>query len=699
MIDKKILKGFIAKKLSIVPLKKDKRPNINSWKRYQKDFINIEENAHLFESLGLVCGEVSGNLEVIDVDQKNEIYIEEEGHLIDQLKSKMELFSKGLYKKLTVAETINGGYHLIYKCEKICGNVKLASRDATKKEQKAGEKKVVLLETRGESGYIVTVPTEGYNIIQGSLSEIPTITKAERDTIFSCCRMFDETMPPVFMENPQVAYASTGLTPWEDYNSRGDWQSVMTKHGWTIKTQQGSKYPVKRPGSKSPVSGNFDTKYNLLRVFSTSSVFDSDKSYNPFSIYTILECGGDFKAAARQLSEMNYGRKPEAKFKRVDEPVELDDTHEFLVGKDVNSFIDDFATGKIPMGLSTGYDDLDNHYRFKPQAFDIIGGTAGLGKTTIACFLFALANALHGKRVIIYSTENPAWELKVFILEFLYGERVKDIPKAHRDLGLAYLDKQFAFIETEDMLSYLDVINMVDKIEKKEGSFDMLFIDPWNALKLDYTEVDRKLNTYQYTLQVTTRLQKWCKAKDMSLYVGMHSNTESARRVHQSGDLKDNPAPLNAADLADGVVWENKATHLLLVHRYKFVEELRNQTQIAVKKVKSKHTGGMETTLANPVLLNMGRGKHRDFFSFYDSKNESPLRGWFKKTILGKQSIEVIEPTIQEQVYEDNNEEPEENNSSQEYHDFNKGSVFKRSRTTEEDAHLEEESTEDAPPF
>ena len=59
----------------------------------------------------------------------------------------------------------------------------------------------------------------------------------------------------------------------------------------------------------------------------------------------------------------------------------------------------------------------------------------------------------------------------------------------------------------------------------------------------------------------------------------------------------------------------------------------------------------------------------------------------------------VIEPKIQEQVYEDNTEEPEENNSSQEYHDFNKGSVFKRSRTTEEDAHLEEESTEDAPPF
>ena len=93
MIEKKILKGFIAKGLSILPLKADKRPNISSWKQYQSSFINIEENAHLFEGLGLICGEISGGLEVVDVDQKNEIYVEGEGHLIDKLKAKIELLN------------------------------------------------------------------------------------------------------------------------------------------------------------------------------------------------------------------------------------------------------------------------------------------------------------------------------------------------------------------------------------------------------------------------------------------------------------------------------------------------------------------------------------------------------------------------------------------------------------------------------
>lgn len=651
MITKDNLQSFLDQGLSIIPLKKNKIPNIGSWQEYTKKFYKLGEDVSEFQSVGLVTGEISG-IQVVDVDAK---YWIGEGDLLELLKEKVELFSPGLWKKLTIQKTINNGYHLIYKVDgEQAGSAKLAQREPTKEEAKEGQKKLVLLETRSANAYIVCFPSEGYKVTQGKLLDPKKITEKERDTLFAVCRTFDELIPPVFQEKPNVTYNSVGIPPWTAYaDDQHHWKYVMEKHGWTLLPEKNGRIPVKRPGSKSPVSGNFSISHNLLRVFSTSSVFDSDKSYNPFGIYTVLECGGDVKAASKELSDMGYGTTPESKYKQKDEPADIDDTHEFLVGKEVNSYIDDFATGKIPQGLSTGYEDLDEHYRFKPQAFDIIGGTAGLGKTTIACFLFSLSNALHKKRTIIYSTENPAWELKVFIMEFLYGEKVDRIPKKHRDLLLEYMDKQFAFIETEDMLSYLDILNMVEKIEEKKGKFDQLFIDPWNALVTDYSEVDRKLNTYQYTLQVATRLQKWCKAKDMSLYIGMHSNTESARRVHQSGDLKGNPAPLNAADLADGVVWENKCSHMLLIHRYKFVEELRTQTQIAVKKVKSKHTGGLETPLDKPVLLNMGRGKYRDFYSFYDSNNVSPLRGWFKKHILGEEKQQNTETTENEEVKEE----------------------------------------------
>lgn len=679
MITRDKLESLLGRGYSIIPLKKNKIPNISSWQKYTKELYKLGDDISEFQSVGLVTGEIAG-VQVVDVDAK---YWIGEGDFMELLEDRVELFCPGLWKKLTISTTKNKGFHLLYKVEgKQEGSVKLAQREPTKKEAEEGQKRLVLLETRSANAYVVCHPSEGYEIEQGKLLNLKLITQKERDTLFACCRTFDEILPPVFQEKPQVVYNSVGIPPWDAYNDDNHhWKMVMESHGWELKDVKNEKIPVVRPGSNSPTSGNFSIAHNLLRVFSTSSIFDSNRSYSPFGIYTVLQCGGDPKQAARELRDMGYGTNPESKYKTKDEPVDIDNTHEFIVGDEANSYIHDFASGKIPMGLSTGYKDLDRHYRFKDQAFDIIGGTAGLGKTTIACFLFALANALHGKRVIIYSTENPAWELKVFVLEFLYGEKVKDIPKQHIDKGLKYLDKNFAFIETEDMLSYLDILSMVEKIEAKKGKFDYLFIDPWNALTVDYTEVDRKLNTYQYTLQVATKLQKWCKHKNMSLYIGMHSNTESARRVHQSGDLKGNPSPLNAADLADGVVWENKCTHMLLVHRYKFVEELRNQTQIAVKKVKSKHTGGLETPMDSPVLLNMGRGKYRDFFSFYDSDNESPLRGWFKKTILGEKfvSTEDEKPSFDDYVFEQ-----QETSEAEDINNYNKGTVFKGSRPAEE---------------
>ena len=166
--------------------------------------------------------------------------------------------------------------------------------------------------------------------------------------------MFDETMPPVFMEKPNITWGSKGLTPWDDFNDRGDWQSVLVKHYWKIVGERGTRINVQRPGATSPISGNFNKNYNLLRVFSTSSIFESDRSYNPFSIYAMLECGGDHKKAAIELKEMGYGRTPETKFKKPDEPADLDNSHEYLADTTEEENIYKFASGELELGLKTG---------------------------------------------------------------------------------------------------------------------------------------------------------------------------------------------------------------------------------------------------------------------------------------------------------------------------------------------------------
>lgn len=674
MIERSTLEAFLKAGISIIPLKKDKSPNIKSWQKYNKTLYKLGKSVKEFESVGMVMGDING-AETLDVDQKYDIPKKGEATLIERLEKKVELFAPGLWDKLTIATTVNGGYHLIYKVAKMGGSVKLAMRPATKEEAKKGTKQVVLLETRGQKSYIACKPAEGYEIKQGKLFGLKEITVEERDMLFACARMFDQVLPPVFMKDPNIEWNSEGLTPWEDYSDRGDWRGVLTKHGWTIVKEVGSKTFVKRPGATSPMSGNFDSKYNLLRVFSSSSVFDHNQSYNPFAIYSMLECGGDIKQAARELREAGYGRTPELKYKKKDEPVEFDNTNEFLSGEDSDSKLEAYATGKIKQGLTTGSAEFDKFYRFKPKSFDIIGGTAGLGKTTIALWLAALSNALHGWRWIIYSTENEVFELKMYILEFLYCENVQQISPEHRKLGIDYINKNFFFIESDDMLSHLDLFDMAEKIIEKHGKFNAMLIDPINSLKIDFTETDRKLNTHQYTVEMSTKMKHWAKKQDMSLYVGMHGNTESARRIHMSGDLKGNPAPLNAADLSDGVVWENKCDHMILIHRYKFVPELRTQTQFAVKKVKSTYSGGEVTPLDSPVIFQMGRGYNRNCFGFYDINKVNPLKDWFKTTILGevktKEELVANFESTRTQIQEETPEKLAEDN-------FARGTIFKK---------------------
>lgn len=65
-------KQYAALELSVIPLQ-GKRPALKSWKQYQKDRASSQEIEHwhqqgLLENVGIVCGNVSGNLVVLDLD-------------------------------------------------------------------------------------------------------------------------------------------------------------------------------------------------------------------------------------------------------------------------------------------------------------------------------------------------------------------------------------------------------------------------------------------------------------------------------------------------------------------------------------------------------------------------------------------------------------------------------------------------------
>lgn len=302
-------RNYIDKGINVIATDQNKR-SIFTWKQYQSQTIKDDELFQQFmhskaQGIAIICGAVSGNLEVIDVDCK---YALEPGYF-DKLASAMQAQNADLFARLHIVKTKSAGYHIYYRCPVIEGNQKLAMRLPTDAEHKANPqvRHLTMIETRGEAGYVIAPPTEAYvNVTQ---NEIPTITADERDILLSVCRSFNQVVEPHKVKTFTSA-KEYGLSPYDDYNKRGDVIGLLQKHGWTIVYQTAEKVVFKRPGNTdSKTSGDYNFEKGWFSVFTTNSIFEPNKAYRPYAVYAMLECGGDFKAAARKLSEDGYGEK------------------------------------------------------------------------------------------------------------------------------------------------------------------------------------------------------------------------------------------------------------------------------------------------------------------------------------------------------------------------------------------------------
>ena len=291
-------KLYASQGLSVIPVKSDKRPAIQ-WSQYQRAMMTQERIDQVFErsdvtAIGVVCGPVSGNLEVIDVDCK----YDDTGTMGDEFLSMINENLPYVYEQLLITKTVNNGYHLYYRCSTIAGNQKLASTATNN----------VLIETRGEGGYVIAPPSPGYSIDQGSFTDIPLIAEAEREVILGIAKSFDCQPTQVEQINMTRQDIGSGNGSFEDFNAQGDVVNLLIKHGWSVTKETPDRVFLKRPGKDGQDQGaNFHKQMRVFFVFTSSTVFQNDQGYNPSQVYTILECNGDFSIASRQLRQMGYG--------------------------------------------------------------------------------------------------------------------------------------------------------------------------------------------------------------------------------------------------------------------------------------------------------------------------------------------------------------------------------------------------------
>ena len=257
-------------------------------------------------SRAIVCGAVSGNLEMIDFDAKEHPQRHE---IWNEFLSIIENHNPSLLLSLYIESTPSGGHHIVYRLPYAPqGNQKLS----------ASADHAALFETRGEGGYFLYAHpnNDGYAATANTIDTIPTITEDDHAFLFSVARSYDERpvddAPNTEPQTQQFQREQGDTTPGDDYNTRADTVALLIKYGWTVayRTRTGA-VALTRPG-KTPrqgVSATFDHIPRRLYVFSTSTEFAVGRAIQPFAVHAILEHGGDFKAAARALARDGYGTR------------------------------------------------------------------------------------------------------------------------------------------------------------------------------------------------------------------------------------------------------------------------------------------------------------------------------------------------------------------------------------------------------
>jgi archaellum biogenesis ATPase FlaH len=661
--------------LQFIPVNEGKIPIPKAWqKTAQKHDLTIGAN------VGLVCGSLSGGVEAIDLDLKYDLT----GKLFEYYKRLIHQMDKELLSKLVVQKTRGGGYHFIYRCSEIAGNQKLAQRPTTEKERKEtyeknlkaelskgtsqeeAEKKAtnaakndktrVLIETRGEGGQIVCFPSKGYDFTFGDFYSISEITPEQRETLHNIARQFNQVFEEFRPATSEIKKQQKGLTTFEDYNERADVVALLENHGWKIVRHKAGKTIFLRPGhTTSATSGDYDHSRKWFSVFTTSSIFEPGKSYLPYAVYAMLECGGNFSDAAKKLYDLGYGdryeRQQEVNQKTPTRISLIDNDFSFIANPDDDeAYLELARAGKLPMGKTTGMPELDKHFLFKPGSFVIINGFDNVGKTSVILFLAMLSAIYHGWRWVIYTAENSPASCRRKMMEFYWNKPLRQMNDLEYKLAKQFVRDHFDFIKSEDDLyNYKDILTMTKKLVKRR-QYHAVLIDPYNSLKIELTNAS-KLSTHEYHYEAISEIKQYTRNTGICFYINTHAVTSASRL--KAEDKKSTPAP-QKGDVEGGVKFANKADDFLTIHRDTQHPTEWMVTEIHVRKIKETETGGRPTGKDSPVRIKMMRGGcafcEVSELGVEMTIEQSPIEVWHQKSKV-QQKINIPEIDIEPEVY------------------------------------------------
>lgn len=554
MIDNVIFRLYSSYGLSCIPCE-EKRPLI-SWKQYQ----TTKPSSKYLDSfkgpqIACICGSVSGGLICIDFDTKN-------GDRFPEWQTIVSNAYPELLSKLVIEKTPSGGYHVIYRSVHKIGNLKLAST----------VNNMCMIETRGEGGYFVCAPSDGYEFYYNDFSMLASISESDSELLISAAVALDEKTKQEYNE-PKVQTGS-GLTPFDDFNAKCDIVSLLEKHGWNrLFVKNGATF-LRRPGKDRGISATWNRVPDRFYCFTTSTAFENQHVYKASAVYAILEHGGDYHIAAKELYRLGYGERQVQKQKQKDTPVKA----VLFNSKDMKNRIIEIKNKGYQRGKSTGWRCLDTLLTLAKRQFTVVTGVPSAGKSEFMDALSVNLVVNNNWKFAVFSPENYPVEMHYHkLIEKICGNELRDIPDDDIDVAIETINKYYFFIDAlEDDLTLESILEQTKElVETKQ--IDALIIDPWNEIELSRPN---NISESDFIGVCLRKARKFARKYNIHLFIVAHPTKLQKNKDGQY------PIP-ELWDISGSAHWRNKADNGLCVHR-----DYKNEcVKIIVQKVKFKYFG------------------------------------------------------------------------------------------------------------
>lgn len=306
----------------VLPANKAQKRPVGTWKRWTTErpaFEQVFRPGLAFDAICVVCGAVSGGLEIIDFDQKAAKF----DAFVDLLTpEKCERPTGADSNARAVARikavfdgpiesTQSGGRHLAFKSSCCERNQKLANNASG-----------VTIETRGEGGICLIAPSPGYELISGDWQNVPVVDGNIRDRFLNAARSLDETSAKRTasstrkgQKTPKASQASqfsapsclSGSESVADYlrDNLSIVRDALTRRGWEYLRTEGDFEYWSRPDQpvEGKPGGSLNVKEKFFHCFTSNAPpFEPSKSYSPLDVVALLDFGGDVSSAAKAFS-------------------------------------------------------------------------------------------------------------------------------------------------------------------------------------------------------------------------------------------------------------------------------------------------------------------------------------------------------------------------------------------------------------